>query len=134
MPRLTRWFLRSGIACLLLSLALGAWPVHAVGTPRWLASSWPVQLHLLTFGWLTQVTFGVAWWLFPRAGSVSSRHEAAMWLAFGALQAGLLLRVIFEPLGVVVPAAAIALPVSAALQFTAALAFAIAIWPRIRAR
>jgi hypothetical protein len=27
---------------------------------------WPTYLHLLVLGWLTQLIFGVAFWMFPR--------------------------------------------------------------------
>jgi hypothetical protein len=30
-----------------------------------IAGMFPVYLHLLNFGWLTQLLFGVALWMFP---------------------------------------------------------------------
>ena len=62
MPTISRWFVRSALASLLLGLGLGA------------ASGWwggagllaPTVLHLLVVGWLTQMVFGVAFWLFPK--------------------------------------------------------------------
>jgi len=138
MPRLTRWFLRSGLVCLLLGLGLGvALPASLSSTP-WAAALWPIQLHLLTVGWLTQLIFGVAWWLFPRAPSGPVRgSEWLGWTAFGCLQAGLLLRVVLEPLrmtGVAPFESQPLLVLSGVFHFGAAVAFAMAIWPRVRER
>jgi hypothetical protein len=137
-PRLTRWFLRSGLVCLLLGLGLGVALPAAFSSSLWAAALWPIQLHLLTVGWLTQLIFGVAWWLFPRAPSGPVRgSEAAGWSAFWCLQAGLILRVWLEPLriaGTLSVAGAPLLVASALLHFVAAAAFAVAIWPRVRER
>jgi hypothetical protein len=138
MPTLTRWLLRSGLCCLLLGLCLGVVPPAAAASVPWLANAWPVQLHLLTVGWLTQLIFGVAWWLFPRAaGGPSPLSIMAGWAAFWCLQAGLGLRVIFEPLRAAdgwTGFAAFLLRASALLLFLSAAGFAAALWPRIRER
>lgn len=138
MPRLTRWFLRSGLLCLLLALGLGVALPAAFSSTPWAAALWPVQLHLLTVGWLTQLIFGVAWWLFPRAPAGPVRgSEWLGWISFWCLQSGLLLRTIFEPLrlmGQLSPAGVSLVGLSALLHFLAAGAFALAIWPRVRER
>jgi hypothetical protein len=138
MPRLTRWFLRSGLVCLLLGLGLGVATPAFFSSGPWAAALWPVQLHLITVGWLTQLIFGVAWWLFPRAPAGPVRgDERTGWLAFWCLQAGLLLRLGLEPLrlfGQLPGAGNGLLALSALLHFVAAVAFALAIWPRIRER
>lgn len=138
MPFITRLFLRSGLVCLVLGLGLALIPSGLAASTPWLAASWPVQLHLLTVGWLTQLIFGVAWWLFPRPpGSPVPPRGILMALCFGLLQVGLALRVIFEPLRGTTgwsDAASLVLPVSALLQFLAAMAFVVAIWPRIQER
>ena len=138
MPRLTRWFLRSGLVCLLLGLGLGVATPAFFSSSSWAAALWPVQLHLLTVGWLTQLIFGVAWWLFPRAPSGPVRgSEWAGWTAFWCLQAGLVLRLWLEPLRVVGVATVTAtdlLVLSGLLHFAAAAAYVLAIWPRVRER
>jgi hypothetical protein len=138
MPTLSRWFLRSGLICLLLGLGLGV-VTPALFTDRlWAAALWPVQLHLLTVGWLTQLIFGVAWWLFPRAPSGPVRgSETAGWISFGCLQTGLALRAVIEPwstTGHGSGTTAMLLALSGLLQFLAAASFATAIWPRVRER
>ncbi|MFI5209985.1 MAG: hypothetical protein ACHQ2E_06030 [Gemmatimonadales bacterium] len=138
MPRLTRWFLRSGLVCLLLGLGLGVAQPAIFSASPWAAALWPIQLHLLTIGWLTQLIFGVAWWLFPRAPSGPVRgSESLGWTAFWCLQTGLILRVVLEPLRMVGggPAGTRSLLVLAGvLHFMAAVAFVLAIWPRVRER
>ncbi|MBL8987682.1 MAG: hypothetical protein JNJ80_15525 [Gemmatimonadetes bacterium] len=131
MPTISRWFVRSALASLLLGLGLGA------------ASGWwggagllaPTVLHLLVVGWLTQMVFGVAFWLFPKYSTDQPRGpEWLAWICWGSLNVGVLVRVVAEPLaaaGRPVPAALI---VSALLQLVAAIAFAVNTWPRTRAR
>ena len=138
MPRLTRWFLRSGLVCLLFGLGLGVAQPAVFSSSPWAAALWPIQLHLLTVGWLTQLIFGVAWWLFPRAPSGPLRgNEWAAWTAFWCLQTGLIIRVVLEPLRMVGDGPVATRPLlvlSGVLHFVAAVAFVFAIWPRVRER
>ncbi|MFL5471446.1 MAG: hypothetical protein ACJ8AM_03735, partial [Gemmatimonadales bacterium] len=64
MPRLSRWFIRTGLIYLLLSFSISL--AQAV-VPSRTAMAWPTYLHLLVVGWLTQLIFGVAHWMFPRS-------------------------------------------------------------------
>lgn len=137
MPAVTRWCIKSGMLCLmagLLGLALlAARPV--TGGPAWLGALWPTLLHLLVVGWLTQLIFGVAHWMFPRHSADAPRgNERLMWAAWVALNAGLLLRVVGEPRAVLGHDAAALLLLSAVLQLGAAALFTANIWPRVKAR
>lgn len=137
MPPVTRWFIKSGMLCLLAGLLglafVAARPV--VGGPAWLGALWPTLLHLLVIGWLTQLIFGVAHWMFPRYTAEAPRgSERVMWVAWGCLNAGLLLRVVGEPRAILGGDAAALLLASATLQFIAAIAFVINTWPRTKAR
>ncbi len=137
MPRLTRWFLRAGLLYLVAALALGVaqrWPGRG---PAILAATWPVYIHALVVGWLTQLVFGVAWWMFPRAPGPRPRGSArAGWIVFVALNAGLLLRLGAEPAAAVHSSTAIrwALAAAAVLQLLAGWLFVVSIWPRVRGR
>ncbi|MFN2317072.1 MAG: hypothetical protein ABR551_01075 [Gemmatimonadales bacterium] len=137
MPTVTRWFIKSGMLCLLAGL-LGLTLVAArpvLGGPPWLGVLWPTLLHLLVVGWITQLIFGVAHWMFPRHTAAAPRgSERLMWLAWGCLNAGLLLRVIGEPRAILGHDAGLLLLASAVLPLLAAVAFVANIWPRVKAR
>ena len=134
MPTLTRWFIKAALVSLVLGLAAGIWQqvpgANAVGM-------FPVYLHLLTFGWLTQLIFGIAIWMFPMYSKEQPRGpEWIGWSVFAALNVGLLLRVIFEPLQSFSPTVSggWALVASAILQWLSGVGFAAAIWRRIRGK
>jgi hypothetical protein len=129
MPRLTRWFIRAGLSCLLLSLILGvALAIRPAGLPSGLR---PATFHLLVVGWLTQLIFGVAYWMFPRASREQPRgSEALGWAAFALLNAGLLLRLLAEPASL----NGFWLPLAGLLQLAAAICWVLMIWPRVKER
>jgi hypothetical protein len=130
MPTITRWFIKAALASLVLGLATGIWQQVAST-----AGIFPVYLHLLTFGWLTQLIFGVAIWMFPMYSKEHPRGpEWLVWSIFFALNLGLLLRVVFEPLQSLSPTTfgAWALVAAAILQWLSGVGFAIAVWTRIR--
>ncbi len=135
-PALSRWCVRAALAYLVAGMAMGSWMLivqarrgHGPGDP------WPVlHTHLLLIGFLLLLIFGVAFWMFPKVAGRRPRREVGWW-AFGLLNAGLLLRVLAEPLSDRGRGAAVwdvLLGVSAVLPALAALAFALAIWPRVR--
>jgi hypothetical protein len=128
-PRLVRWLIRGALACLIGALLLG---VVRATLPReaWLAGAWPVYLHLLVLGWLTQLVAGVAYWMFPRAGRGAPATDRRGWAVFILLNAGLALRAVVEPR----PVPGAWLPIAAGMQFAAMAVFAWSIWPRIRGR
>ncbi len=132
---MTRWFLRAGIVALLAALLLLL--AEGVGLGQefpYVARSAPVSLHLLVMGWLTQLIFGVSFWMFPRHPTRPPRGpEALAWTALVLLNAGLLLRVVAEP-SAPGPVATPALIVSAILQAMSVLSWSVLIWPRIRLR
>lgn len=103
--------------------------------PAWVGALSPTLFHLLVAGWLTQLIFGVAHWMFPRHTAETPRgSERLMWLAWGTLNTGLLLRVLGEPRALLGGDAGLALPLSALLQFVAALAFIANLWRRVKVR
>jgi hypothetical protein len=129
MPRLSRWFVRAAFISLLIGLGLGI--ARGWGHPGAVLD--PTALHLLVVGWLTQMVFGVAFWLFPRHSAERPRgSEPLGWAVFGALQIGLILRLFAEPgllPGRITP---VVLAISGLLQLAAAIGFAANTWPRIR--
>jgi hypothetical protein len=138
MPTQSRWYIRTALLHLLAAFAVGALVLvnQAITIDPRIATLTPVFYHLLTIGWITQLICGVALWMFPVLSREHPRgNERLGWLAYGGLNGGLLLRVLFEPLPAWFPdAPGWPLAVSAILQAAAIWCFVIAIWPRVRTR
>ena len=102
-----------------------------------LRSIQPTALHLIVIGWLTQLIFGVAIWMFPPWSKARPRGpEVLNWSCYGLLNAGLLLRLIAEPLNSFRPSPILAfvLVVSAVLQVGAIWLFVALVWARVRGK
>mgnify|MGYP001199726804 CR=1 FL=1 len=139
MPTLTRWFLKAALVHFALALLAGL--LLALRTwsrlPDWLGGFAPVYFHLVMVGWVTQLIFGIAHWMFPKASADRPRgDERLMWIVFWALNLGLALRAIGEPWVAVRPGgpAGALLALSAALQLTAGWGFVAIVWPRVRVK
>jgi hypothetical protein len=139
MPRLTRWYLKTALIWFVLALLAGlllaaraviAWP-PVVNTLS------PVYFHLLMVGWVTQLIFGVVFWMFPKQSAARPRgSEGLGWAIYWLLNLGLLLRAVAEPWQTLTPSplSGSALAVSALMQWLAGLAFVINTWPRVKER
>jgi len=93
--------------------------------------------HLLMVGWATQLIGGVALWMFPPFTRERPRgNETLGWAAYVALNVGLLLRVVGEPMHALQPGALASglLAISAVLQVAAAWLLVGQLWPRVRQR
>lgn len=139
MPRLTRWYLRAGLLHLIVGLGLTAAGGLSLLRPfGWaLTSAGPAALHLLVVGWVTQVIFGVVWWMFPRHTKAAPYGSVRLgWATFACLNTGLILRLVAEPALGAADAAwhSGAVVVSALLQWAASICFAVNTWPRIKER
>lgn len=135
MPRLTRWFIKSSFIYLVLALAVGVLLAAQDSWKLQLAGLFPVYIHLLVEGWLTFLIIGVAYWMFPKFTRERPRGSSWLgWLSFFSLQAGLLLRVVAEPLHSARPAALLGwmLVISAALQWIGGMAFVVNSWNRVK--
>ena len=135
-PPLTRWFVKAAllyfIAALLLGILLQAEPVRALPV---LQVAWPAYVHILVVGWLTQLIFGVAYWLFPRYSAEQPRGSDQLgWASLVLLNVGLLLRITGEPMSALGHQVGGLLVVSAVAQFLAGVAFVANTWPRIKER
>lgn len=135
MPPLTRWFLKAAIVYLILALFTGIFLALPETIP--IPGLFPVYFHMLTFGWLTQLIFGIALWMFPKYSIAKPRgHEWLGWATFILLNGGLMLRILFEPLhsSTASPLSSWMLVIAALLQWLAGLAFVANTWPRIRVK
>ncbi|MBV6451259.1 MAG: hypothetical protein MHPDNHAH_01990 [Anaerolineales bacterium] len=132
MPLLTRVFIKTGMICLALALTLGI--LLAFGVTN---GFFPVYIHLLVFGWLTQLIFGVIFWMFPKYSTEKPRgNETLGWWTYVLLNLGLLVRGIAEPMQATRANtfSAWMLVLSAILQFASGLLFVINSWGRVKER
>ncbi len=93
--------------------------------------------HLLMVGWMVQFICGVALWLFPVKSRTKPRgNERLGWAAYAALNSGLLLRILAEPLHLWQHQTwtAGALVASALLQVGGVWMLIAVLWPRVTAR
>lgn len=145
MPAISRLLIRTGAAWLVAGMALG---VAAVLPAELLSAELlpaaarrglsTAAVHLLAVGWITQLIFGVALWMFPRPGRPRSLPDRPLdTAAWALLNVGLAARLAVEP-GWTVPTGGAAwrwaLLASAAAQWAAVLYFAARLWPRVRSR
>lgn len=106
----------------------------------WRLWAQPTHGHMLFVGWFLQFALGIAYWLLPRKRSPERPQGYDLRIAqfaVGALNIGLLFRVIGEPLersGHQGNGTLVLLSISALLQIAAALTFVLQIWPRVAAR
>src|SRR5512143_1704175 len=133
MPKLSQFALRAALGYLVLgaSGALAYWVNVLV--PFWpiLGALSPTYLHLIVVGGLTQIIFGVMYWMFPVISRKQPRGNPILaWATFLSLNVGLLVRMIFEPWRAVDPTPfnGAMLAVSALLQWAAAILFVSVTW------
>lgn len=139
MPIITRYFIRTGFVCLALALLsallLAVRPLIAM--PEAIGALTPVYFHLFMVGWVTQLIFGVAYWMFPIFKKEQPRGSIPLaWATYILLNLGLLLRVIGEPMITTSsnPLWGGSLALSALMQWVAGLCFVINTWPRVKER
>jgi hypothetical protein len=137
--RQARFFIRTALVYLLLASLAGAALLinQGLAIDGRIAAWQPVFYHLLMVGWATQLIGGVALWMLPPYSRDKPRgNEALGWGAYVALNAGLVLRVVGEPLlawGVQgLPSALLA--VSAIAQVIGVWLLVFALWPRVKGR
>jgi hypothetical protein len=139
MPRLTRWYLRTALLCFVVALLIAVLQAgrSLFPLPAAVGALTPVYFHLLMVGWVTQLIFGVVFWMFPKPSAARPRgSEGLGWATYALLNTGLLLRVVAEPWQALAPGdlAGIALALSAVLQWLAGLGFVANTWSRVKER
>lgn len=131
MPTLSRYFIKAGFVC--LAGAMLAAIAGAAGI--WEGAFYFAYLHLLVLGWITQIIFGVALWLFPRQSKERPFGDVRpAWASFVLLNLGLLVRILFEPQSGRGGIVAWSLVTAAVLQWLAVVLFAVYIWRRVRSK
>ena len=109
-----------------------------LGFENWRAAFAPVFLHLLVWGWISAMIFGVAFWMFPVHARGNPRNrQGSGWLSFWFFLSGLVLRTLCEPFLFLFPDSAVSrlgLLLAAASLWLSALAFTFCIWTRIKGK
>ncbi|HTP10806.1 MAG TPA: hypothetical protein VMP08_21280 [Anaerolineae bacterium] len=139
MPRLTRYFIKTALIYLALSLVLGTVLAAraAFDLPAELATLSPVFFHLFMVGWVTQLIFGMLFWMLPKSSKELPRgNEKLAWAAYILINIGLVLRVVGEPLTALQAEWGLGwlLGLSALLQLIGGWAFIANAWPRVKVR
>lgn len=120
MPFTSRLFVFFGFLFLIAGVVL--WGLsHTYGV------LFPLSLHFITLGWITNLIFGVAFWMFPKP----HRRYKAPFLSLVSLNTGNLLRVSEVFLSSHNHVAGFVFILSVSLQFIACVVFASHIWKRI---
>lgn len=97
MPIVTRIMIRSSLIYLLIGGCIGlfllinkAWLIHPA---LWFLL--PAHIEIMIFGWIIQMTLGVAYWILPRVLKTKGRGSVKLaWLMLISLNAGILLVII----------------------------------------
>ncbi|MDQ7028704.1 MAG: hypothetical protein Q9O62_02450 [Ardenticatenia bacterium] len=129
MPRLSRLFVRTALAHLVVGFTLGALMLINKGVPLHplLWRLLPLHVEFLLIGWTVQFIFGVAFWILPRFGT-SRGPEGVVWLSYVLLNAGVLL----VAAGHLIAGPAWPVLIGRAVEGGAVVAFAFNMWPRIK--
>lgn len=135
MPTLTRWYIKSGLVYLILAVIMGASIKTSFSESSYFSKLTPVYYHFFMVGWVTQLIFGISFWMFPRYTREKPRgNETLAWITFALINIGLLLRAISEPMSMSSPSVfwGIMMVVSGILQWLAAFGYVVHIWYRIK--
>jgi hypothetical protein len=118
---------------MLMGTVMYAQPIFNL--PNWIATLRPVYLHWITLGWLTQLIFGVAYWMFPKYSRENPRgNEKLGWAILLCLNVGLILRSIGEPLVMTQPEGGYGwtLALASLLLLLAGWGFVLNTWSRVK--
>ncbi len=139
MPALTRYFIKTALIYLAAALLLGVLlAAHSTfDLPAEFAALSPVFFHLFMVGWVTQLIFGMLFWMLPKHSKEQPRgNEKLVWAAYILINVGLVLRIVGEPLNAVRSDLGLGwlLALSALLQLLGGWAFILNAWPRVKVR
>src|SRR5689334_25197122 len=110
MPRLSQLLIRTALVWLVLGSTIGGLLLLNKGIPLspWLWTLRFTHVHLLLVGWTVQMACGVAFWILPRLDAGGSRgDERLAWLCYLALNVGVVLAALRDPLAASAGASAI---------------------------
>ncbi len=135
MPPITRRFIKVAFIYFLVALTLKG--IQSFTHGQFLCLGAVVYYHLLLVGWITQLIFGIVYWMFPKASVSHPRGPEAVWEAiFWLINIGLLLRIIGEPWQQCNPGwlSALLLMISSLTQWASGMLFVGINWRRVRGK
>src|SRR6185312_2309656 len=138
MPIESRLFVKTSLVALVLAFLWGAAMAIAESAGLAIPGIWAVEhAHLAFVGWLVNIVIGIALWMLPLARDVypstSGRYPRRLpYVVYGLLNAGLLLRIVSEPLLAGGAVAQGALALGSVAQAAAIVVFAYVAWHRVR--
>lgn len=91
MARVSIWYVRAALLHFLAGVSIGTWQLVASADllPDVSLMLRSVHVELLLLGWLVQLAVGVATWILPFSGAVSS--DSRLWSAWSMLNGGVFL-------------------------------------------
>ena len=136
MPRLSQLMIRTALLWLAIGYSVGGLVLLNKGVPLlpWLWTLRAAHIHMLLVGWTVQLACGVAFWILPRLDARGSRgDERLAWGCYAALNGGVALGALHDPLGALVPWLGwnALPPLMGLLYLLAAALFVRHAWPRI---
>lgn len=141
MDRISIVMVRAALAWLVLGFVIGGLMLVDRAIPGdWRAWMSPSHGHMLFVGWFLQFALGIAYWLLPRKRQADlplGYREMPGLVGVGALNVGLICRVLAEPFERTGHASDLTLALlaaSAILQVVAVVLFVMQLWPRIYGR
>ena len=139
MPPLTRYFIKTALIYFVLALLTGVLLLarSVIDLPTEIAALSPVYFHMLMVGWVTQLIFGMLFWMLPKFSKEKPRgNERLVWAAYILINSGLVLRIIGEPVDAVKPEWGLGwlLMLSAVLQLIGGWSFLVNAWSRVKER
>jgi hypothetical protein len=90
MPRFSVWTVRLAFVYLFIGFTLGALMLANKGMPlgAWVWRLLPAHIDFLLFGFVIQLTIGIAYWILPRYRTGSRGNESAFWISVALLNLG----------------------------------------------
>lgn len=136
MPPITRWLVKTSFLYLAVALILGLLlALQPILNLSFVGSLFPIYIHLLVFGWLSQLIFGVVFWMFPIYSKEKPRRSEVLgWWTYILINVGLILRAVAEPINSIQPnpVSGWTLVLSSIIQFFAGLVFVVNTWGRVK--
>lgn len=127
MPLLSRFYIRTALIWLAVGTTMGGIILWSKASP--VPGAWQLltaHISLLTWGWILQLSLGVAYWILPRFGAERPRPYLAV-LAYVLLNTALVISIVASLIPVPWPGILVA-----TLQLLALFTFALHAWPRVR--